>query len=559
MDLSDLRRLDVGVFAQLGESLAFRANDFGEARAGFAKATRLGGWSGPASEAARTSFQSVDDGLRRDGARIVPVLALAREMHTGFARLQAELKNLDQRAAAFGAVLDDSGKLRFSRPTKVDNAQLAQIEAIQSEARALLGSADQLDERAGQVLAQAMGEPAMDAKTEAALAAPDVSSALPSPPTNGTPMDNAAWWNGLGAAQQQDVIANHPDWIGNRDGVSAVARDAANRALEPTYRTDLQAQEARLQQEISNGFLGGALDFDRKNQLSGVQQKLRDLDAVDQTLKDHPNALLMLLDTTSSSKQALAAVSIGNPDTADHISATAIGVGTTLQSSLDARTNAAQALQDDTEAILQKAGQGADSVATIAWLGYETPQWADVSSYATDTLAHAGSGKLASFYEGLASAWHPAEGDANAAPQITAFGHSYGSLTTAFAMEQLPKGVVSDVMFYGSPGIELTDSDNAGTLNVAPGHVYDEHAADDPIGAVPGLVPFVYGPDPASLSWITRLATTAGTGPGDGLEHDADHGHSDYYATGSNGYLTMGGYNMAAVASGHPELAVKGP
>ncbi|MGL6235942.1 MAG: alpha/beta hydrolase [Segniliparus sp.] len=557
MRLTDLRGLDIGMFAQLGESLASRAEGFVEARTGFAKATSLGGWAGSAADAARTSFRGVADGLRQDEARIAPVLALTREMHAGFAQLQGKLKNLDQQAAALGGALDDSGNVRFTRPTKVDNARLAQIRAVESEAKSLIVEADRLDERAGQVLAQAQDVPAAAAKT-AALVAPAAAPALPEPPANGTATENAAWWNGLNPAQQQDVIANHPDWIGNRDGVSAVARDAANRALEPGYRAALQAQATQLQQEISGSFLGGALEFDKKNQLSGVQQKLRDLDAVDQTLKDHPNALLMLLDTTSSSKQALGAISIGNPDTADHISATTIGVGTTLESSLAPRANAAQALQDDTQAILEKAGQGKDSVATIAWLGYETPQWADVASYATDTLAHTGADKLAGFYEGLGAAWHPADGDTRTAPQITAFGHSYGSLTTAFAMEQVPKGVVSDVLFYGSPGIELTNNDNAGTLNVQPGHVYDEHAADDPIGVVPGLLP-VYGPDPASLSWITRLATTEGAGPGDGVQHDADHGHSDYYATGANGYLTMGGYNMAAIASGHPELAVEGP
>lgn len=553
MNLSELRGLDAAVFGQLGDSLASRADDFAEAKARLGAATSFGGWSGPAATAARASFQKAGEELGRDEARIAPVLALARELRAGFALLQAELKNLDRRAESLGGFLDEEGAVRFARPTKVDNARLAQLKEVESEAKALLAEADRLDDYAGQVLAQAEREPAAAARAAAVAVAP----ALPGPPSAGTPADNAAWWAGLSPAQQHDVIANHPDWIGNRDGVSATARDAANRALEPGYRGGLLAQQARLQQEISGSFLGGAFASDKKNQLNGVRQKLRDLDAVEQTLHDHPKALLMLLDTTSSSKQALAAVAVGNPDTADHISATAIGVGTTLESSLAARTNAAQSLQDDAEAILQKSGQGKDSVATIAWLGYETPKWPDPLSYATDALAHGGAGKLASFYEGLAAAWRPADGDARAAPQITAFGHSYGSLATAFAMEQLPKGVVSDVFFYGSPGVELRDSDSAGTLNVAAGHVYDEHAADDPIGVVPALTP-VYGPDPATLSWVTRLATTAGTGPGDGQEHGADHGHSDYYATGANGYLTMGGYNMAAVASGHPELAVKG-
>jgi thioesterase domain-containing protein len=48
---------------------------------------------------------------------------------------------------------------------------------------------------------------------------------------------------------------------------------------------------------------------------------------------------------------------------------------------------------------------------------------------------------------------------------VTLLGHSYGSLTSSLALQDLnAQGLhpVNDVVFYGSPGLELTSPDQLG-------------------------------------------------------------------------------------------------
>ena len=70
-----------------------------------------------------------------------------------------------------------------------------------------------------------------------------------SPPPDGTPADNAGWWSALSPAARQRVVAEHPEWVGNRDGVPAAVRDEANRALLDAHAgrldADLRAVQVR--------------------------------------------------------------------------------------------------------------------------------------------------------------------------------------------------------------------------------------------------------------------------------------------------------------------------
>ena len=100
------------------------------------------------------------------------------------------------------------------------------------------------------------------------------------------------------------------------------------------------------------------------------------------------------------------------------------------------------------------------AVASIAWLGYQAPS--GLAAVGQDGLARIGAKDLNSFYRGLGATTTVANQD------ITAFGHSYGSLTTSLALQQ-GGAPVDNVVLYGSPGGEITD---ASQLNVKPGHSY---------------------------------------------------------------------------------------
>ena len=131
---------------------------------------------------------------------------------------------------------------------------------------------------------------------------------------------------------------------------------------------------------------------------------------------------------------------------------------------------------------------------------------------------------------------------------ITAFGHSYGSLVTSLALQQ--GAPVSDVVLYGSPGTELA---NVSQLGVQPGHAYYMIGVNDHVSDI--IPEFgAFGPAPQDVPGFTQLSANTGVGPGDGLVHERAWGHSEYARDGSNTFLRMSGYNMAAVLSGAPEL-----
>ncbi len=90
---------------------------------------------------------------------------------------------------------------------------------------------------------------------------PDV---YPPPEGKGTPDLNSAYWNSLSPSEKLKVILGHPEWINNRDGIAADARDAANRVLLPRYLAewerklrDAEAEQLRIVTEHADAGLSG--------------------------------------------------------------------------------------------------------------------------------------------------------------------------------------------------------------------------------------------------------------------------------------------------------------
>jgi Alpha/beta hydrolase len=142
---------------------------------------------------------------------------------------------------------------------------------------------------------------------------------------------------------------------------------------------------------------------------------------------------------------------------------------------------------------------------------------------------------------------------------LTLFGHSYGSLTSSLALQELnAQGVhpVNDVVFYGSPGLELTDPDQ---LGIGAGHAYVMRGADDPIaGIVAESAPLHgWGANPYG-GMFPELSAQAGPDPG-GVVRQGVESHADYARLGSDNQLRMSGYNLAAIMAGLPDNAALVP
>ncbi len=163
-----------------------------------------------------------------------------------------------------------------------------------------------------------------------------------------------------------------------------------------------------------------------------------------------------------------------------------------------------------------------EAVATIAWLGYDTP---DLIGAASRRAAAAAAPDLARHVAGL---------DPNGSRSITVIAHSYGSVTAGLAAAE---GIeVDNLVFVGSPGTTLSDAGDARLR--AGGRVWAGLACGDPvslgvdpipsprwwrlvlpIAALVALLPpteeLWHGPNPVSDGFgATRISTSGSLGHG---------------------------------------------
>ncbi|MCG5432961.1 alpha/beta hydrolase family protein [Mycobacterium sp. MYCO198283] len=566
--------------------------------------SQLPGWDSPAADAARGTITAAARNVLDDAAVIGAVQALAEETASGVAKLQGELADLRAAVAANRPFmqLEDDGDITVNAPAD----QFARLESIAQDlvvrAKALIKQAEDIDADCAEVFGHlAHGDVTAHGATDMASAVRSgrdqsgLSAPYPPEGEDVTPADVNAWWDALSTDEQRKVVAEHPDWIRNRDGVEVWARHQANVAVLDREYADAKAalDELGSREDFITNFkkmnpnadplvAGTAYDTRR----AAAQARFDDAQALKKALSVggdiekgyDPNRYLMLLDLEQDETQA--AIAVGNPDTAEHVSVTTPGMDTHATSLPDI-VNEAGALQSEALTQLERVGRAGESVATIAWLGYDPPDTGDLSIAAArnQDCADQAAPDLADFYRGI-----NATNEHGAGVHLSAFGHSYGSLTTAQALNELGEtGVVDDAAFYGSPGLGVTDEgtfvgpmqvpshapiDDEADLFLPDGHAYVMAAADDPIAEtwrvrgvpLPSVADLaLLGPDPSTLPF-EQLATGEAVTP-DGQHRDGATGHADYPRVGSDQRtLRTTGYNLAIIAAGlahdpaHPDL-----
>ncbi|EKT83733.1 hypothetical protein JOJ86_006795 [Rhodococcus percolatus] len=554
MNLRDIVQWDTRALQAVQRSLSVRAATIRFVQDGLADIGRLPAWQDDAADAARRRFRIVADDLSGEATAIAVVERLARDLVDAVTHLKAEVGGLREAAAAHGMVLSDNGDIIDAPGPPVDAAATRRDE-LRAAARALILQAEDLVADAAAVLARAADGAAEPGETDRA----GTGLSAPAPPPDGSPLDNREYWEALPAAQRREVIEQHPEWVGSRDGIPSAVRHEANVSRFDDERSRWEAERVRLRDRLDRNMFGGAFTEDDAG-LWYAEQKLRDLDDLEKLVRDHPDGRLMLLDLQSG-ERTMAAFALGDPDTADHIAVTTPGIDTTA-ASLRGMTDEASALKAETERQLDLAGRTGDTVSTIAWLGYQPPTTTGPGNYDVPFIdqnlgrgwlldswqsdrATAGAPKLASFYEGLDVASQTPD------PHITALGHSYGSYTQGLALQDAgPRQPVDDAVFYGSPGFDANDESD---LGLAPRHGFVMRAPDDPITVADGFGRL--GPDPVQTD-LEQLSVLEASTP-DGVRREDASGHSEYPRPSGNGELRTSGYNMAVIVAGMPELAVR--
>jgi hypothetical protein len=241
------------------------------------------------------------------------------------------------------------------------------------------------------------------------------------------------WWRALGdgpdgfSAHQRALLEAFPELLGTLEGVPYRARDRANRSALTTRIDALTAErdaavlaagDVRARPSASGLEIAAATA-----RVAQADERLRPLLAVRRSLVPVSVSVSSrrLLVSLTSGEPPLAAVSIGDPDTAETVVYTVPGMGTTA-TDLPAWTRASQ---NAAELLPARS-------AVIAWIGYETPPVPDAPGFDLSVLdnrhAETGGAALAASLRGLAAVRQ----EDPVVPDVIA--HSYGTTTTAFAL-----------------------------------------------------------------------------------------------------------------------------
>lgn len=313
--------------------------------------------------------------------------------------------------------------------------------------------------------------------------------------------DVSMWWTNLDLAHRSELRAVSPELVGSLDGIPYQVRDLANRAVLETTIHELET--------LIGSDAGRTL-------IENAKQQLRMLTSISDALGSRtaqPARTLLSLDVDG---QGRASIVLGDLRTADYVSYLVPGMFFTIENQMGDWVDAAARLYDEQLSWLELFGEPDSTVATVAWIGYDTPNLTNVGSIEN---AEVGRDTLANAILGLQAI------RAQDAPYVSVIAHSYGSTAALMALQEYDFEINALAM-VGSPGSSASSVDD---LHVKDGNVFVGEAAWDPIpnsayfGSDPGAES--YGAKPLGVSGgidaITRELLLASTG------------HNEYFSPGT--------------------------
>nr|WP_198152057.1 alpha/beta hydrolase [Kibdelosporangium sp. MJ126-NF4] len=524
-----------------------------------------GRWHGQAAAAATENLSGIRDGLEDLVSEIAAMRTAMGQVADSVTGLRHGIADAEALASRYYLRIEDNGALtgttEFGFSSEDERKQWEQDrERVKAElaerVKEIIRRAEDIDNDLSTVMSKCLdpggtGNRNQDSLTEAARAGADAGTlSMLEPPVGGTAASNAAWWATLGEGGKQWILASHPEWIGNLDGVPAHYRDLANRARIPGERARLRAERDAKAAELRAYEDTPPMSVDPADQRLGrLRTELAAIDAKLDSLRDVENMLtqperqLLVLDTTG--ERAKAAIAVGNVDTANHVAVFTPGMNSTVNDRMEGYDQDVEDLRRNALEELRRNGRAGETVATVTWLNYEPPSFdLNPGDAASDSKAREGAARLSSFLNGI-------DASRTDDPHLTAIGHSYGSLTTGIALRDNDTGV-DDVAVFGSPGLGVND---AAQLKAPTGHIYNMEADGDRVADAADITKGVspsqqgwYGRDPAEMPGMRQLSTHDYTAP-DGRHFIAAHGHSEYLRSGDEKYTTSE-WNLANVVAG---------
>ncbi|MDQ1581434.1 MAG: hypothetical protein QOD05_2209 [Microbacteriaceae bacterium] len=359
-----------------------------------------------------------------------------------------------------------------------------------------------------------------------------VGQLLVSPPAAS---DISQLWGGFTAAKKSVFLKSAPHVVGNLEGIPFDVRGKAN-AL------DLAQTIAKTKSQMASNFGRGVrLELGRQlDTLKKVQQAAK-------SVKGGAKRTLVMLDTSGAPR---AAVVIGDIAKAKYVSYLVPGMFFSVDEQLVDWASTAQELYTEQTSWLRRllgtsAATAMPGVATVAWIGYQTPALMNIGGL---DLATQGADALDNAIAGLQATRIGNE------PFISVMAHSYGSTAALLALQR-DTVTVDALALLGCPG---SDAQSASQLSVRNHNVFVAEAALDPV-----VHSAFFGSDPGSASYGASVMNVAGGI--DALDHQtlgASIGHNGYFSEGSESMrnLALIGIDQAGLvtiaSSGAPKTSL---
>ena len=460
--------------------------------------------SGQTVKAAKAALRKQITAIEKEVNFLISSAEIASEGAQGINEVRANADDAKQLAQSWNMTIDSSGNV------SIDAAQVKRLKKAGKNILDIKYMVDTAQKRVNTALTQAQKLVDSLSQKLASLEAgtfdnhvhysTTIKSRPTLPPAGASAQENASWWNSLSDDDKQWMINQHPDIIGNLEGVDYTSRNQANRIMLPRLqkqaKEELDAFVAKMNPHMSGP------EFEEFMRLSA---RVKALDEIDKTLKrDSDGVPRFLMQLDASGPNILAAVSQNNPDDSQHIGVIVPGMTT----SVAGNGKDGSILDYDGHAtVMRQAAQAAakpgEKVAMVEFFGYDAPQGADVIS---TSKAHKGADRLAGFLNGIDAVREHGAGDAH----ITVASHSYGSTTAGIAATQVGDGVIDDLVQFGSPGSGAQD---VGEFHVPEGHLYVS-AAPYFHDMVQGVGPDDwFGKNPDTMDGYKHLSGDVGPAP----------------------------------------------
>lgn len=509
------------------------------------------GWQGTAADAAVAKarptldrMQTAHDALQKLTAALQTGGDQLTQSRTAVLRAVDQLTQQGWQVAADGTVSARPGGAldRFARISPVNEMKVWQLAAADSVAvKTHLAQFTTADGVTGQRIRDAVagldGGPLTAGPVGPVPQAPAPEDE-PKIPDDKDPTKVKQWWESLTDEQRRRLAQQHPEVVGNLNGVPIVDRSAVNKAV---MQADLDrvdhaatAHGATVDDVKAHPEKYGltATDVTRYNNATNVNKAIiRDSRDAKDSANRAADVYLLKYEPEAFDGKGAAAIAMGNPDTAANTTVMVSGFTTSVaHGSLDS---------PDGVNLYHEANMAdkTHQTAVVQWMGYDAP---DDQAVAEPNMARHGAALLAADVNAL-GATHQ-----GAPTHLTVIGHSYGSTTVADAAAGYGMRA-DDVVLIGSPGTDLAHS--AADFHLPPnGHLYVGAASSDPVthfGSEHAKLPGVgLGSDPAMDGYgSTRFhAESAYWNAGVLLAGD----HSHYFEQGSESL-----FSISDIVSGH--------